>query len=83
MALGVLDREAGACCRGLDVDGAVLAGGSLLHELGHGLGGVALVEPHWIVGLAGDFFGADEVAKAGNGNVEFVAVGKFAGRKLG
>ena len=83
MALGALDGEAGACSSGLDVDGAVLAGWSLLHKLGHGLGGVALVEPHGIVGLVGDLFGADEVAEAGNGDAEFVAVGKFAGRKLG
>ena len=83
MALGALDGEAGARCRRLDVDGAVLAGRPFLHNLGYGLGGVALVEPHGIVGLVGDFFGADEVAKAGNGDVEFVAVGKFAGRKLG
>ena len=83
MALGAFDGKAGAGRSGLDVNGAVLAGRPLLHKLGHGLGGVALVEPHGIVGQVGDFFGADEVAKAGNGEAEFVAVGKFAGSKFG
>ena len=84
MALGVLDREAGRVPQWTGCGWRCnWPEGPFCTSWATAWAGVALVEPHWIVGLAGDFFGADEVAKAGNGNVEFVAVGKFAGRKLG